>query len=140
MATIGTAPTPDQGVGWRGISFPFRINKSGGVETSTTDDVQVEHILEGIVQLLGTNQYEREMRPEFYGNMDRLPFEPQEAAGGEATLAQYLIARAFKRWEKRVTLHVLEIIESYDETLILKLEYEVIATRQRYEQEITIQR
>jgi phage baseplate assembly protein W len=139
MAT-NNIPTPDPGVGWKGVSFPFRFTQTGGMATSTTADNLSAHIVESLRQIWGTNKYEREMRPEFYGNLDRLPFEPQVAPAGEAALAQYLLSAATKRWEGRVTIRRLEIISVVDETLVLAVEYEVIATRQVYEEELILKR
>lgn len=47
--------------GFNGISFPFRISGTGGVQMSSTDVLDVPHIVEAMEQILLTRPYERKM-------------------------------------------------------------------------------
>ena len=65
--------------GFRGISYPFRINEQGGVTTSTTSYSNPTHIQESIQQIFGTNYLERPMEGgEIYTTVSLLLFEPND--------------------------------------------------------------
>ncbi len=59
------------------LRFPFRIGQ-GGADTSN----RIQHIREQIEQILFTTPGERVFRPEFGAGVQRLVFEPNDAALG----------------------------------------------------------
>lgn len=66
--------------GFKGISFPFRINNRGGVTMSTTTKDKPTHIIESIQQIFGTNFLERPMESEIYTTVTSLLYEPNSVA------------------------------------------------------------
>lgn len=58
--------------GFNGISFPFRISGTGGVQMSSTDVLDVPHIVEAMEQILLTRPYERKMEYHFKSDLDTL--------------------------------------------------------------------
>ena len=64
--------------GYKGISYPFRINSRGGVVMSTTSRTDPTHIAESIQQILNTNYLERPMESEIYTTVTALLFEPND--------------------------------------------------------------
>lgn len=65
--------------GFRGISYPFRINEQGSVTMSTTSYTNPTHIQESIQQIFGTNYLERPMEGgEIYTTVSLLLFEPND--------------------------------------------------------------
>lgn len=86
--------------GFRGISYPFRINNRGGVTMSTTSKTDPTHIAESIQQILNTNFLERPMEVRVYTTVTALLFEPNDL-----TLQQVLksrIASDLARLEERI--------------------------------------
>ena len=64
--------------GFKGISFPFRINSTGGVTMSSTSISDVPHITEAIEQILLTKPRERRMEYHFKSDLDLDIFEPND--------------------------------------------------------------
>jgi len=137
-----------ESVGYKGVSYPFRINAKGQIATSTTGDNIFDHIEESVHQIWACNQYEREMRPEFYGGLDRLPFEPQPeltnehggAVPPETSLVNHVLHKAVERWDSRVRIALLQILAVENNTLKIKVEMEYTLTKQIVEREITLVR
>ena len=116
-------------VGYKGISFPFRISNQGGVIMSTTSENDVAHIEESIKQILGTNYLERVMEPEIYSSVSTSLFEPNDA-----TLQQIIkndIVEALSALDDRIEVEesgiTFEIVsEDYTEVLYATITYKVI--------------
>lgn len=86
--------------GFRGISYPFRINNRGGVVMSTTSKNDPTHIAESIQQIFNTNFLERPMESKVYTTVTSLLFEPNDIA-----LQQVLKSRIvsdLERLEERI--------------------------------------
>lgn len=66
--------------GFRGISYPFRINNRGGVTMSTTSHNDATHIAESIQQIFSTDFLERPMESDIYTTVTPLLFEPNDMA------------------------------------------------------------
>lgn len=88
--------------GFRGISYPFRINKQGGVMMSTTNKLKAPHIEESIRQILNTAFLERPMESEFYSNLNLSLFEPNDESLQQVIKSQ--IVDALERLEERIEL------------------------------------
>lgn len=68
-------------IGYKGISYPFRINSKGGVTMSTTSNIDSTHIRESIEQVFKTNFLERPMEGgDIYTSVSMLLFEPNNMA------------------------------------------------------------
>lgn len=75
-------------VGYKGISYPFRIGSNGGVVMSSTSKTDATHIAESIQQILNTEYLERPMESDVYTTVTSLLFEPNNE-----TLQQVLRTR-----------------------------------------------
>ena len=107
----------------RHLAFPFRIAPDG--RTAAPASVE-DHVKSEVIQLLLTNPGERPFLPSFGGGLRRLVFEGNSDV--TAAVAKATITQAISRWLKtRVELTALEV-ESQDATLIIGLQYRVIAT------------
>lgn len=87
-------------VGYKGISYPFRIGSSGGVVMSSTSKTDATHIAESIQQILNTEYLERPMESDVYTTVTSLLFEPNNE-----TLQQVLRTRLvndIERLDRRV--------------------------------------
>jgi hypothetical protein len=107
----------------RHLAFPFRIGTDG--RTATPASVP-DHVKGEVIQLLLTNPGERPFLPTLGGGLRRLVFE----ANSDVTtaLAKSTITQAITRWLKtRVELTALEV-ENQDATMLVGLQYKVIAT------------
>jgi hypothetical protein len=107
----------------RHLAYPFRIAADG--RTATPRDVD-EHVKGEVIQLLLTNPGERPLLPSFGGGLRRLVFEAN--SDHTAAVAKAVISQAITRWLKtRVELTALEV-ENRDATMLVGLQYRVIAT------------
>ena len=107
----------------RHLAFPFRIAADGRTATPATLD---DHVKGEVVQLLLTNPGERPFIPSFGGGLRRLVFEANDEI--TAGVAKATITQAISRWlGERIELMVLEV-ENEEATLLVGLQYRVIAT------------
>ncbi|MES9852186.1 MAG: GPW/gp25 family protein [Candidatus Thiodiazotropha sp. L084R] len=107
----------------RHLAFPFHIAADG---RSAAPASLEEHVKSEIIQLLLTNPGERPFLPAFGGGLRRLVFEGNSDI--TTAVAKATLTNTIGRWLKtRVELTALEV-ESRDATLIVGLQYRVIAT------------
>ena len=107
----------------RHLAFPFRIGADGRTATPPT---MPDHVKGEVIQLLLTNPGERPFLPTLGGGLRRLVFEANSNV--TAALAKSTITQAITRWLKtRVELTALEV-ENQDATMLVGLQYKVIAT------------
>lgn len=107
----------------RHLAFPFRIASDGRTATPETAG---DHVKGEVIQLLLTNPGERPFLPVFGGGLRRLVFEAN--SDYTAAVAKATITRAIDFWLKtRVELTALEV-ENRDATLLVGVQYRVIAT------------
>ncbi len=107
----------------RHLAFPFRIGADG--RTATPVDVDA-HVKGEIVQLLLTTPGERPFMPDFGGGLRRLVFEANDQV--TAGLAKAVVSDALGFWlRERVRVLRLEV-ENRDATLVVDLQYRVLAT------------
>lgn len=81
-------------LGFKGISFPFRIGVKGGVVTSSTSVSDVTHIVESIRQILGTRRFERTMEFHLFSDVDTQIFESNDVS--TYTILEYQVKEALK--------------------------------------------
>ena len=107
----------------RHLAFPFRIGADGRTATPPTVP---DHVKGEVIQLLLTNPGERPFLPTLGGGLRRLVFEANSNV--TAALAKSTITQAITRWlNTRVELTALEV-ENQDATMLVGLQYKVIAT------------
>lgn len=93
--------------GFNGISFPFRVSGIGGVQMSTTDIMDVPHIVEAIEQILLTKPRERKMEYHFQSELDTLIFEPNDISS--RNLVAHQITNALSTLEDRIEVVSVEV-------------------------------
>jgi phage baseplate assembly protein W len=107
----------------RHLAFPFRIGADGRSAAPASAE---EHVKGEVIQLLLTNPGERPFLPSFGGGLRRLVFEGN--TDHTAAVAKATISQALSRWlSTRVALTALEV-EQQDATLVIGLQYRVLAT------------
>ena len=111
----------------RGISFPFRVDQSGSIATSSG----VEDIDSSIRMILTTAPGERLMRPHFGCKIWELLFEPINA--NTLGLMSESVREAIGRWEPRVTLEDVRLDPSQQDVgaVLINIDYVVRATNDR---------
>ena len=110
--------------GFTGISFPFRIGVKGGVVTSTTGIMDVQHIVEAMTQILCTRPMERCMEYHFKSEIDSSVFEPNDVS--IKTLLAYQVREALKELEDRISVSSVDIT-SEGSSVIAVITYTVLA-------------
>ena len=110
--------------GFTGISFPFRIGVKGGVVTSTTGVMDVQHIVEAMTQILCTRPMERCMEYHFKSEIDSSVFEPNDAS--IKTLLAYQVKEALTELEDRIVVNSVDIT-SEGSSVIAVITYTVLA-------------
>ena len=111
----------------RGISFPFRVDQSGSIATSSG----VDDIDSSIRMILTTAPGERLMRPHFGCKIWELLFEPINA--NTLGLMSEAVREAIGRWEPRVTLEDVRLDPSQQDVgaVFITIDYVVRATNDR---------
>jgi phage baseplate assembly protein W len=107
-----------------GISFPFRVDATGGIAVSTG----VTKVEQSILMILGTQFGERVMRPTFGCNLKSLVFAPNNQA--TANLAQFYVQDGLTRWEPRI--NVLDVVAENDNVngiLVISIHYRLKASQ-----------
>ena len=121
--------------GYKGISFPFRINNQGGVAMSSTSYNNVKHIEESIQQILGTGFLERVMESDFYSNVHFSLFEPND--NSLQTVVKSQIVDALTNLEERIEL-TEDDIELYGEDGELYVTLNYLVTKYQTWNETTV--
>ena len=109
--------------GFTGISFPFRIGVKGGVVTSTTSVMDVQHIIEAMKQILLTRPMERCMEYHFKSDIDYDIFEPNDASC--RTLIAYQVEEALRELEDRIRVDSVDV-KSEGEVIIAVINFTVL--------------
>lgn len=94
-------------VGFRGISFPFRIGNRGGVVMSGTSAYEVPHILESMQQILLTKPRERGMETDFHCEVINNVFGINNE--NLYNLVEYQVKSALEKWEDRITVDSVKV-------------------------------
>jgi len=111
----------------RGIAFPFRVDQSGSIATTSG----VGDIDSSIRMILTTAPGERLMRPAFGCKIWELLFEPVNA--NTLGLMSEAVKEAIGRWEPRVTLDDvrLDTDGQHAGEVMIEIDYVVRATNDR---------
>lgn len=128
--------------GFKGISYPFRINSRGGVVMSTTSATDPTHIAESLEQIFKTHFLERPMESAIYSNISRLLFEPNDEALQE--LLKSDIIDDIERLEERVELgsddisFEVEVDNNGVEILYANITYRIVKYNTTYVSKIKV--
>lgn len=121
--------------GFNGISFPFRISGTGGVQMSTTDVLDVPHIVEAMEQILLTRPYERKMEYHFKSDLDTLIFDPNDISA--RNMVAYQIKQALSQLEDRIeVIHV--IVTSEGSSIYATITFRVLMYNTTYSKKIKV--
>src|SRR3954465_9247274 len=92
----GAVPRP-------GFAFPLRVDGRGGIAEAAE-----ERSIEASIRLiLGTNDGERVMRPDFGCNLRALAFDPLDEQ--TRNLARYRVEEGLRRWEPRIEVMAVAV-------------------------------
>lgn len=121
--------------GFSGLSFPFRVSGTGGIEMSTTSVSDISHITEAIEQILLTRPRERKMEYHFKSDLDTLIFEPNDES--LKSLMVYHVEEALKELEDRIDVSDVDII-SEDNTIYVIVTFRVLVYDTVYTKKIKV--
>lgn len=121
--------------GFTGISFPFRISGTGGIEMSSTDMSDVPHIIEALEQILLTRPRERCMEYHFKSDLDLDIFEPNDVSAQK--LIEYQIKNALNTLEDRIELVSVKTF-SKDSTIYATITFRVLKYETTYTKTIKV--
>jgi uncharacterized protein len=112
------------GVGW---AFPPRLDADGRIAEAVYD----EDVRQAILIILGTNPGERVMRPSFGAGLDRVVFEPINAA--TLTEVEARVREAVVAWDPRAEVEQVRVTQQGNPpaVLLIELHYRVRATNTR---------
>lgn len=112
------------GEGW---SFPVLTTSDGEVAMSAYE----EDIQQAIRIILGTNQGERVMRPDFGAGLQALVFQPINTT--TMSLVRHRVEEALIRWEPRIDSITIRVTADPDQgRLMIDCSYRVRATNTFY--------
>lgn len=121
--------------GFNGISFPFRISGTGGVQMSTTDVLDVLHIVEAMEQILLTRPYERKMEYHFKSDLDTLIFDPNDISA--RNMVAYQIKQALSQLEDRIEV-INVIVTSEGSSIYATITFRVLMYNTTYSKKIKV--
>jgi phage baseplate assembly protein W len=121
--------------GFNGISFPFRISGTGGVQMSTTDVLDVPHIVEAMEQILLTRPYERKMEYHFKSDLDTLIFDPNDISA--RNMVAYQIKQALSQLEDRIEV-INVIATSEGSSIYATITFRVLMYNTTYSKKIKV--
>lgn len=121
--------------GFNGISFPFRISGTGGVQMSSTDVLDVPHIVEAMEQILLTRPYERKMEYHFKSDLDTLIFDPNDIS--TRNMVAYQIKQALSQLEDRIEVTNV-IVTSEGSSIYATITFRVLMYNTTYSKKIKV--
>lgn len=121
--------------GFNGISFPFRISGTGGVQMSTTDVLDAPHIVEAMEQILLTRPYERKMEYHFKSDLDTLIFDPNDISA--RNMVAYQIKQALSQLEDRIEV-INVIVTSEGSSIYATITFRVLMYNTTYSKKIKV--
>lgn len=108
----------------QGLAFPLQTNPRGELALARGD----QDIQQSIRIILGTMPGERLMRPEFGCRIHELVFAPRDPA--TEGLAIYYVEQALGRWEPRIELQEVIVVDDpdHDGAMLIEIKYRIKAT------------
>jgi len=121
--------------GFKGISFPFRINSIGGVTMSSTSISDVPHITEAIEQILLTKPRERRMEYHFKSDLDLDIFEPNDMSA--RCLIEHQIREALTTLEDRIEIVSVDV-QSDNNKVYASITFKVLMYNTTYSNKVRV--
>lgn len=121
--------------GFKGISFPFRINSIGGVTMSSTSISDVPHITEAIEQILLTKPRERRMEYHFKSDLDLDIFEPNDMSA--RCLIEHQIREALTTLEDRIEIVSVDV-QSDNSKVYASITFKVLMYNTTYSNKVKV--
>lgn len=121
---------------YKGISYPFRVGKNGGIEMSEASISSVDHILESIVQILQTYRYERTMEMQVYSDTISDIYSPNNASTD--TLLSSQISEALRRLEPRIQVTSIGIEQDSDSKIFANIAFNILEYSTSYVAKVQI--
>lgn len=121
--------------GFKGISFPFRINSIGGVTMSSTSISDVLHITEAIEQILLTKPRERRMEYHFKSDLDLDIFEPNDMSA--RCLIEHQIREALTTLEDRIEIVSVDV-QSDNNKVYASITFKVLMYNTTYSNKVKV--
>jgi len=124
-AAVPTAASGDIiGIGWK---FPIKVNARGGLSWSSGAD----RIADAIWIVLSTAPGERVMRPTFGAGAQNHVFDPNSLVSRSQLAAT--IREALTRWEPRISLVRLEVLQGDEPSLVnISIDYTIRTTNELF--------
>ena len=105
----------------RGAAFPLALDATGGV----AEAAGLARIEQSIRIILGTQHGERIMRPDFGADLRSLAFAGNTP--GTANLARHLVEVALERWEPRIEVLDVQVVNLLGEAALeITVSYRVV--------------
>lgn len=122
--------------GFNGVSFPFRISGTGGVKMSTTDIMDIPHILEAMEQILLTKPRERKMEYHFKSDLDTMIFEPNDISS--RNLIAHQITTALAQLEDRIEVVNVEVVSEENNSIVANITFRVLMYNTTYSKKVKV--
>jgi len=106
----------------RGFGFPFRFDRGRVAQASGADKLRAN-----IVHILLCMKGERTMRRDYGSGLRQLIHDPNN--GPLKAIVQHEVIKAILRWEPRVRIQQLELVEEHG-TLWVRVTYTVLQSRE----------
>jgi phage baseplate assembly protein W len=107
---------------YTGISFPFRIGVKGGVVMSTTTSQDAQHIVESLIQIIGTRPMERVMEYHIKSEVSTYIFDPNDES--TRALVAYECQKAIEECDDRVEVLAVDV-SGEDHTIYANISFRV---------------
>lgn len=108
-------------MGYKGVSFPLKLNSRGGILLSDTTAEEPTHLAQALQQLLNTKRHERIMEVAHFCDLEKTIFETDESA---KTMCASIIADAIDELEERVSVTEDDIeIETNDDGIVVTINF-----------------
>lgn len=108
---------------YKGISFPFRVGVKGGVVMSSTNTLQVPHIIEAMQQIVSTHPYERCMEYDFHCEVINNVFGIRDE--DLYMLVAYQTKEALEKLEDRIEVLSVDVNKYEDSGVVAEVEFRV---------------
>jgi len=110
----------------KGVSYPFKINDYGEIDSSEYE----KNIEESIKIIISTKMGERLMRPEFGCRVHELLFAQNTTT--THNLAIYYVSEALKKWENRILIKDVKAYSIGESSINIDIEYQIRDTNSFY--------
>lgn len=124
---------------YKGISFPFRFNSRGGVETSVLSPTDYSRIKESIRTIISTRVGERYMLPEYGNNVHEYLFDSLDDVSIQAELADG-IRDALERNDERILVQGVNFQSTTNGVVVIDVDVRIVRLQVNETITVTINR